>query len=191
VPGIGKILALVLLYEIHDIHRFPRLVKCAKQSDGKHYGYAGAKIGNAHLKWAFSEAAVLGLRKNPVAQRYVARVAQKHGKGKALTLLAHKLARAVYYMLRRGQVFDATKFFASTPPGDQPARREIPRLAGPDGHDASRAASPRLDREGGRPLALPDITRREPLARLHEERRVSLRRRGRRGERERSETLRT
>jgi transposase len=50
VPGIGKILALVLLYEIHAIHRFPRvqdfvsycrLVKCAKQSDGKHYGYAG------------------------------------------------------------------------------------------------------------------------------------------------------
>jgi len=25
VPGIGKILALVLLYEIHDIHRFPRV----------------------------------------------------------------------------------------------------------------------------------------------------------------------
>jgi transposase len=61
VPGIGKILALVLLYEIHDIHRFPRvqdcvsygrLVKCAKESDGKRYGYAGTKIGNAHRKWA-------------------------------------------------------------------------------------------------------------------------------------------
>src|SRR2546426_11921308 len=79
VPGIGKILALVLLYEIHDIHRFPRvqdfvsycrLVKCAKQSDGKHYGYSGTKIGNAHLKWAFSEAAVLCLHGNPAAQRY-------------------------------------------------------------------------------------------------------------------------
>jgi transposase len=106
VPGIGKILALVLLYEIHDIHRFPRvqdfvsycrLVKCAKESDGKHYGYSGTKIGNAHLKWAFSEAAVLCLRKNPVAQRYGARLAHKHGKGKALTILAHKLARAVYH----------------------------------------------------------------------------------------------
>jgi transposase len=120
VPGIGKILALVLLYEIQDIHRFPRvqdfvsycrLVKCAKQSDGKHYGYSGKKIGNAHLKWAFSEAAVLSLRKNPAAQRYVARLANKHGKPKALTILAHKLARAVYYMLRRGQAFDATRFF--------------------------------------------------------------------------------
>ena len=52
VPGIGKILALVLLYEIQDIHRFPRvqdfvsycrLVKCAKQSDGKHYGSRGRR----------------------------------------------------------------------------------------------------------------------------------------------------
>jgi hypothetical protein len=164
VPGIGKILAVVLLYEIHDIHRFPRvqdfvsycrLVKCAKQSDGKHYGYAGAKIGHAHLKWAFSEAAVLCLRKNPVAQRYVARLAQKHGKGKALTLLAHKLARAVYYMLRRGQAFNATKFFAWTRPDEEPARAELARAAVGEGHDASRAASPRPDLEGGRSLPLP------------------------------------
>ena len=68
VPGIGKILALAILYEIHDIGRFPRvqdfvsccrLVKCAKESAGKKYGYTGKKIGNAFLKWAFSEAAVL------------------------------------------------------------------------------------------------------------------------------------
>ncbi len=120
VPGIGKILALVLLYEIHDIRRFPqvqdfvsycRLVKCAKQSDGKHYGYSGRKIAAAHLKWAFSEAGVLCLRKNPTAQQYVARLAQKHGKPKALTILVHKLAGAVYYMLSRAQAFDATDFF--------------------------------------------------------------------------------
>jgi transposase len=44
IPGVGKILALVRLYEIHDIRRFPRvqafvsscrLVKCAKESAGK------------------------------------------------------------------------------------------------------------------------------------------------------------
>jgi transposase len=142
VPGIGKILALVLLYEIHAIHRFPRvqdfvsycrLVKCAKQSDGKHYGYAGTKIGNAHLKWAFSEAAVLCLRKNPVAQRYVARLAHKHGKGKALTILAHKLARAVYYMLRRGQAFEAAKFFHGTARGGGPAHPQIRPVASEDG----------------------------------------------------------
>jgi transposase len=68
VPGIGKILSLVLLDEIHHIERFPsvqdfasycRLVKCAKESNGKRSGTSGRKMGNAHLTWAFSEAAVL------------------------------------------------------------------------------------------------------------------------------------
>ncbi len=119
VPGIGKILSLVLLYEIHDVERFPRvqdfasycrLVKCARESAGKRSGTSGAKIGNAHLKWAFSEAAVLFLRANPAAQKLLARLEQKHGKGKALTILAHKLARAVYDMLKRQTAFDLHQF---------------------------------------------------------------------------------
>jgi transposase len=119
VPGIGEILSLVLLYEIHDLQRFPRvqdfvsycrLVKCAKESAGKRYGTSGSKIGNAYLKWAFSEAAVLFLRANPAGQKYLARLAKKHGKGKALTVLAHKLARAVYYMLKRQTAFAMHKF---------------------------------------------------------------------------------
>jgi len=189
VPGIGKILALVLLYEIHDIQRFPRvqdfasycrLVKCAKESDGKRYGYAGTKIGNAHLKWAFSEAAVLCLRKNPVAQRYLARLAQKHGKGKALTLLAHKLARAVYYMLRRGQAFDVTKFFSSITAGEPAARAAVPHLSRSDAHDATRAASPRPDLEGGRYLALAENEGHEPAPPVPEGSGAIVRRRGRR-----------
>ena len=110
VPGMGKVLSLVLLYEIHRIDRFPsvqefasyaRLVKCSKESGGQRLGTSGKKIGNAHLKWAFSEAAVLFLRNNPQGQKLLARLENKHDKGKALTILAHKLARAVYYMLKR------------------------------------------------------------------------------------------
>jgi len=119
VPGIGKILSLVLLYEMHDINRFPRvqdfvsycrLVKCAKESAGKRYGTSGTKIGNAYLKWAFSEAAVLFLRANPAGQKHLARIEKKHGKGKALTVLAYKLARAVYDMLKRHTAFEMRKF---------------------------------------------------------------------------------
>ena len=119
VPGIGEILSLVLLYEIHDITRFPRvqdflsycrLVKCTKESAGKRYGTSGAKIGNAHLKWAFSEAAVLFLRANPAGQKYLTKLEKKHGSGKALTLLGQKLGRTVYYMLQRQTAFDMDKF---------------------------------------------------------------------------------
>jgi transposase len=73
VPGIGPVLALVLLCEIHDVGRFPevgqflsysRLVRCARESAGKRQGTGGNKIGNAHLKWAFAEAACLLLRES-------------------------------------------------------------------------------------------------------------------------------
>jgi transposase len=119
VPGIGKIRSLVLLYEIHNIARFPRvqdfvsycrLVTCAKESAGKRYGTSGTKLGHAYLQWAFSEAAVLFLRANANGQRYLARLENKHGKGKALTVLDHKLARAVYSMLQRQTAFNMEKF---------------------------------------------------------------------------------
>jgi transposase len=115
VPGIGKILSLVWLYEIHQIDRFPsvqdfassaRLVKCSKESGGKRLGTSGKNIGNAHLKWAFSEAATLFLRNNPQGQKLLSRLEQKHDKGKALSILVHKLGRAVSYRLKRQTAFD-------------------------------------------------------------------------------------
>ena len=120
VPGIGVILAMTIFYEVHDIGRFPsvqhfasycRLVKCAKESAGKKLGYSGAKIGNVHLKWAFSEAAVGILGKCPEARKLVERLRRRYGKGKALSVLAHKLGRATYYMLVRNRPFDMQRFF--------------------------------------------------------------------------------
>ena len=113
----------MLLYEIHQIDRFPsvqdfasyaRLVKCSKESGGKRLGTSGKKIGNAHLKWAFSEAATLFLRNNPQGQKFLSRLEKKHNKGKALSILAHKLGRAVYYMLKRQTAFDMDLFRRSS-----------------------------------------------------------------------------
>jgi transposase len=119
IPGVGRILSLTLLYELHDIGRFPRvqdflsyarLVKSQKASAGKITGTSGAKIGNAHLKWAYSEAAVLFLQKNPPGQKLINRLRSKHGRGKALSILAARLGRASYYMLRRSTAFDMDRF---------------------------------------------------------------------------------
>src|SRR4030095_11205964 len=123
VPGIGKILSLVLLYELHRIDRFPsvqafasyaRLVKCSKESGGTRLGTSGKKIGNAHLKWAFSAAATLFLRHNPQGQKLLARLEKKHDTGKALSILAHTLGRAVYCMLPRQLAFDMEMFLQTS-----------------------------------------------------------------------------
>lgn len=120
VPGIGKVLALTILYEIGDINRFPdvqhfcsysRLVKCPKESAGQLYGYGGQKMGNAHLKWAFSEAMALLMRESKQAKDYVAKLETKHGKSKAMSILAHKLGRAIYTIIKRKDAFDMKYFF--------------------------------------------------------------------------------
>ena len=79
---------------------------------GKKFGAKNSKIGNVHLKWAFSEAACLFLRGNEQAQHYHSRLVSKHGKGKALSILAHKIGRAVYFMLKRKEPFSMETFFA-------------------------------------------------------------------------------
>jgi len=122
VPSIGKILSLVLLYESQQLDRFPRgqafassgrLVTCAKASAGKRAGTAGAKIGHAHLQWAFSDAAVLCLRDHPAGQTFLRRLEKKHSTGKALTIFAHKLARAVDPMVQHQTAFAMSTFLHS------------------------------------------------------------------------------
>ena len=120
IPGVGPILGLTILYEIDTIKRFPRvqdfssycrLIKPEHSSDGKRLGTGGARIGSAHLKWAFSEAAVGFLHRNPRGQAHIKRLRKRYGKGKALSILAARLGRATYFMLKDRRVFDMDRFF--------------------------------------------------------------------------------
>ena len=115
IPGVGRILAMTMLYEIHKIKRFPtvgqflsycRLVRGSHTSAGKSYGSPGKKIGNAHLKWAFSEAVPLLKRCCPEAKAFADRIEKKHSKARAHSYLAVKLGRAVYCMLKRKEAFE-------------------------------------------------------------------------------------
>jgi transposase len=124
VPGIGENLGMTILCEIGDIHRFPtvknflsysRLVKGTVASAGKIKGLRGAKLGNPYLRWAFGEAAVIAKRDHavigPLAQRLEARM--NGNKFKANTVVAIKLARAVYYMLKGQTVFAPDRLVAA------------------------------------------------------------------------------
>jgi transposase len=118
VPGFGRILPLVVLYEIDDIARFPSvgdfcsyamLIPPDAKSAGKTVGTQGRKIGNHYLKWAFTQAVTIAKRAEPFKQ-YADRLTAKRGKRRANTIIAHRLAIAVYYMLRNATVFDVNRF---------------------------------------------------------------------------------
>jgi len=131
IPGVGPVLALILLYEIHDVKRFSsvgqflsycRLVRCSHESDGKVVGSGGQKIGNPHLRWAFGEAACLLLRGSERAKRFKEKQAKKRGEGKVLAVLAARLARAVFHLWRKGEAFDEDRFWGG--PSRPPAGKE-------------------------------------------------------------------
>lgn len=120
IPGFGFVIPLTILYEIGDISRFKnvgdflsyaRLVKCTHNSADKKESGGHNKIGNVHLKWAFSEAAVRILSGNPEAQKWHERLVSRYGKAKAMSIIAQKLGRTVFYMLKRKEQFDAIKFY--------------------------------------------------------------------------------
>jgi transposase len=153
IPGVGKILGLVLLYEIHDWRRFDnvgqflsyaRLVRCAHESAGKRVGTGNPKIGNAHLKWAFAEAACLFLACSERGRKWKQRYTQKHGRGKAMSVLAAKLGRSVYHLLRKQEEFDEDRFWNSN---RHAANQTAP--ARPSVASAGTVSSSLLPAEGG------------------------------------------
>ncbi len=118
--GIGKILALTIMYEVGDIARFRkvgnftsycRLVNTARLSAGKRKGSGNRKNGNPHLSWAFSEAAHHAVRHHPEAQKYFQRKRAKTNGIIAIRALAHKLARASYHVMHDHVDFDPEKIF--------------------------------------------------------------------------------
>src|SRR5262245_36589605 len=138
IPGVGPVLALVLLYEVHDIKRFAtcgqflsyaRLVRPAHESAGKVVGSGGQKIGNAHLRWAFGEAACLVLRGSARARRWKEKQEKKRGEGKALAVLAARLARAVYHLWRKAEAFDEDRFWGGRGKEDKTGSSSLSRGA--------------------------------------------------------------
>jgi transposase len=121
IKGVGPILALTIMLETGDIGRFAqvgdyasycRLVKAEKLSNGKRKGAGNRRCGNKYLSWAYSEAAHFAVRWQPEARRFYERKQAKTNGIVAIRALAHKLARAAYYMLREQKPFEVSRLFA-------------------------------------------------------------------------------
>jgi transposase len=119
--GIGPILALTVMLEAGDIKRFEkvgnfasycRLVKTDRLSAGKRKGAGNAKNGNPYLSWAFNEAAHFAIRYHDAARRFYQRKRSASNGIVAVRALAHKLARASYYVMRDQVQFNPEKLFA-------------------------------------------------------------------------------
>lgn len=120
IPGIGQILATTIMLEAGPVTRFAdvgnfssycRCVDSRRESNGKKKGSGNAKNGNKYLAWAFLEAANFALRFCPEAKRFYERKKSRTNRIVALKSVAHKLARACYYILREQQPFDVKRCF--------------------------------------------------------------------------------
>jgi transposase len=120
IPGIGKILGLTIMLETGPVERFEkvgnyasycRVVSSQWSSNGKSKGKGNKKNGNKYLSWAFSEAAELARRFDDKARAYYNRKLRKSNFMVAHAALAHKLARAAYYIMRDQVEFMPEKTF--------------------------------------------------------------------------------
>lgn len=119
--GVGKILGLTIMYEVGEIERFPKVgnfasyCRCVKSdwfTNGKRKGSGNTKNGNPYLSWAFSEAAHFATCHHDRAKTFFQRKQSKTNGIIAIRALAHKLARASYYVMRDRVEFDPDKLFA-------------------------------------------------------------------------------
>ena len=120
IPGIGKILSLIIMLETGPIERFKKVgnftsycrkVPSAWMSNEKRKGKGNTKNGNKYLSWAFSEGAEFARRYDELAKAFYNKKAVRKNSSVAYSALAHKLARAAYYIMRDGVVFDGKKLF--------------------------------------------------------------------------------
>lgn len=152
IPGIGEILALTILYETHSISRFntpqqyssySRVIRAQAESAGKSLGSGGSdKIGNAILKWAFSEAAAAMLRESEPVRKWYERMINHCGKASALARLRHRIAVAVFFMLKNKTAFDIHKFLQSSYDQAASPKRQRTVKTGPDPEPSSQKWKP-------------------------------------------------
>lgn len=120
IPGVGVTLSTTIALETGDVTRFAqvgdyasycRMVKSERLSNGKKKGTGNRKSGNKYLAWAYIEAANFAVRFSPQIKRWYTRKCVKRHKIIALKAVAHKLARASFYLMRDGGCFDVHRAF--------------------------------------------------------------------------------
>jgi transposase len=122
IPGLGRILNLVIMLETGPIQRFAsagnyvsycRAVQAEKLSNERKKGENNRKCGNQYLGWAWLEVANFAIRYSPQIKRWYQRKLSRCGNLAVLALkaVAAKLAKAGYYMLKNKEAFKMEQAF--------------------------------------------------------------------------------
>jgi transposase len=122
IPGLGRILNLVIMLETGPIERFAsagnyvsycRAVQAQKLSNERKKGENNRKCGNRYLAWAWVEVAHFAIRYSPQIKRWYQRKLERcgHLAVVARKAVAAKLAKAAYYMLKKKEAFKMEQVF--------------------------------------------------------------------------------
>jgi transposase len=121
VPGIGEVLAQTILLETGEISRFKtpgkfasysRCVDSRRESNGKKKGENNRKNGNRYLAWAFIEAANFAIQRSEKANRFYHKKMKATNGIVARKALAHKIARACYWIMKKQEPYNETLIFS-------------------------------------------------------------------------------
>lgn len=106
-PGIGDFFAVLIRYEVDDMHRFRSPAQFASYVGLVPSTYASGdrmvhgrltKLGNQWLRWAFVEAVRPATQVSPSLRRFYERLKARRGTKAARTAVARKLAELTWYV---------------------------------------------------------------------------------------------
>jgi transposase len=119
--GLGTVLAHGIVLESGPMERFSqvgdyvsycRKVPTAWESNQKLKGRGNKRNGNRYLAWLYSELSEMARQHEPRAKAYFERKRARTNRMVAHAALAHKYARACYYILRDKVPFEVDRLFS-------------------------------------------------------------------------------
>jgi transposase len=118
VPGVGEVVADVVLATLGDVSRFPSIKKVTsyaglvpgvRESDRKRRDLGITKEGPRILRWALIEAAWRAVQYSSHWATVFQRIARTRGKKRAAVAVARRLLGVIYTLLKKGERYVMTK----------------------------------------------------------------------------------
>jgi len=115
IPGISYYSALLIKAEIGDVNRFPnkfKLISYAglcpsiRQSGNKEIKGHITKQGSRMLRWILIQCANIAIKHDEYLRSFYLRIKRRRGHNIAIVATARKMLVCIYFMLKRGEVYN-------------------------------------------------------------------------------------